>query len=158
MQLPVTLFTCMIGVWMIFMSNRNWGTLQESKAITMPADAYVHCLAIKLGHRLPAPKLKPGAGHTCGWSSVTLSCNAFRVLSTKVAHDRSIVTHGSDFTEASFGFQVLSLPASVCVFICVCVHECGIDPELVRTITQHPSKLEPPSLDKRCKTPWLFLG
>ena len=27
--------------------------------------------------------------------------------------------------------------------------------EFVRVITHHPSKLEPPNLDHRCKTPWL---
>ena len=48
--------------------------------------------------------------------------------------------------EASFGLRVLSLPASVC--LCVCPST----PELVRTITHHAFKLEPPNLNKRCKT------
>ena len=55
---------------------------------------------------------------------------------------------------ASFGLQVLSLPASVC--LCVCLSVCvSVNPELVRTINHHVFKLEPPNLDKRCKTIWL---
>ena len=55
-------------------------------------------------------------------------------------------------SEASFGLRVLSLPSSVCVPVCVCE---SVNPELVRTITHHPFKLEPPNLDKRCKIAWL---
>ena len=63
--------------------------------------------------------------------------------------------------EASFGLRVLSLPASVC--LCVCLSVCvSVNPELVRAINHHAFKLEPPNLDKRCKTTWLrsllFLG
>ena len=52
--------------------------------------------------------------------------------------------------EASFGLRVLSLPASVCVYVCVCGNHL-----LVRTITCHPFKLESPNLDQKSKTPWL---
>ena len=54
--------------------------------------------------------------------------------------------------EASFGLRVLSLPASVCVYVCVrpCVNH-----ELVHVITHHPLKLESPNLNHRCKIPWL---
>ena len=52
--------------------------------------------------------------------------------------------------EASFGLRVLSLPASVCV--CVCV---GGNHLLVRAITCRPLKLESPNLDQKSKTPWL---
>ena len=52
--------------------------------------------------------------------------------------------------EASFGVRVLSLPASVCVSVCVCGNHL-----LVRAITQHPCKLGSLNLDHRCKKPWL---
>ena len=52
--------------------------------------------------------------------------------------------------EASFGLQVLSLAASVCLCVCVCGNHL-----LVRAITCHPFKLEPPNLDQKNKTPWL---
>ena len=52
--------------------------------------------------------------------------------------------------EASFGLRVLSLPASVCVFVRPCINH-----ELVRPITHHPFKLGSPNLDHRCKRPWL---
>ena len=52
--------------------------------------------------------------------------------------------------EASFGLRVLSLPASVCVYVCVCGNHL-----LVRAITCHPFKLESPNLDQKSKTPWL---
>ena len=56
--------------------------------------------------------------------------------------------------EASFGLRVLSLPASAC--LCVCLSVCvSVNPELVRAINHHTFKLEPPKLDKRCKTTWL---
>ena len=56
--------------------------------------------------------------------------------------------------EASFGLRVLSLPASVC--LCVCLSVCvSVNPELVRAINHDAFKLEPPNLDKRCKTTWL---
>ena len=56
--------------------------------------------------------------------------------------------------EASFGLRVLSLPASVC--LCVCLSLCvSVNPELVRAINHDAFKLEPPNLDKRCKTTWL---
>ena len=54
--------------------------------------------------------------------------------------------------EASFGLRVLSLPASVC--LCVCVRPC-VNHELVRAITHHPFQLGSPNLDQRCKRPWL---
>ena len=47
--------------------------------------------------------------------------------------------------EASFGFRVLSLPASVCV----CVRMCASTPQLVRAITRHPFKLGSSNLDHR---------
>ena len=53
---------------------------------------------------------------------------------------------------ASFGLQVLSLPACVCV--CVCVHV-SVNHELVRAIIHQPFKLGSPNLDQRCKRPWL---
>ena len=52
--------------------------------------------------------------------------------------------------EASFGLRVLSLPASACPCVRVCVN-----PEFVCTITHHPFKLGSPNLIHRCKTPWL---
>ena len=52
--------------------------------------------------------------------------------------------------EASFGLRVLSLPASVCLCVCVCGNHL-----LVRAITCHPFKLESPNLDQNSKTPWL---
>ena len=54
--------------------------------------------------------------------------------------------------EASFGLRVLSLPASVCVCLSVCL---CVNHEFVRAITLHPFKLESPNLEHRCKTPWL---
>ena len=54
--------------------------------------------------------------------------------------------------EASFGLRVLSLPASVCVSVCLCVNH-----QFVRAITRHPFKLESPNLEHRCKTPWFRL-
>ena len=55
--------------------------------------------------------------------------------------------------EASFGFRVLSLPASVRV---------GVNHGLVRAITCHSFRLESPNLYQKCLTPWLrsllFLG
>ena len=63
--------------------------------------------------------------------------------------------------EASFGLQVLSLPAFVCLCVRVSVRVC-INHGLVRTITHHSFKLESPNLEQRCKRPWLrsllFLG
>ena len=53
--------------------------------------------------------------------------------------------------KASFGFRVLSSPASVCLSVCPCV---CINHMLVCTITPQPFKLESPNLDQRCKTPW----
>ena len=59
--------------------------------------------------------------------------------------------------EANFGLRVLSLPASVCVSVRLCVNH-----ELVRAITHHPFQLGSPNLDQRCKRPWwrslLFCG
>ena len=54
--------------------------------------------------------------------------------------------------EASFGLRVLSLPASVCVCLSVCV---CVNHLLVRTITRDLFRLGSPNLDQRCKTPWL---
>ena len=56
--------------------------------------------------------------------------------------------------EASFGLRVLSLPASVCVSVCLSVGVCG-NHLLVRAITHHPFQLGSPNLDHRCKRPWL---
>ena len=55
--------------------------------------------------------------------------------------------------EASFGLRVLSLPASVCVCLSVCLS--GVNHLLVRVITLDPFKLGSPNLDQRCKRPWL---
>ena len=58
--------------------------------------------------------------------------------------------------EASFGIRVLSLPASVCarVSVCLCVSY-----EFVRAITRHPFKLESPNLEHRLvKVPIVFGG
>ena len=52
--------------------------------------------------------------------------------------------------EASFGPRVLLLHESVCP----CVRPC-VNPELVRAITCHLFKLEPPNLDQKCETHWL---
>ena len=52
--------------------------------------------------------------------------------------------------EASFGLRVLSLPASVCVCLSVCVNHL-----LVRAITRDQFKLGLPNLDHICKRPWL---
>ena len=52
------------------------------------------------------------------------------------------------FPEASFGLRVLSLPASVCV--CLCVSPC-VNHLLVRARTRDPFKLGSPNLDQRCK-------
>ena len=52
--------------------------------------------------------------------------------------------------EASFGLRVLSLPASVCLCVCMCGNHV-----LVRTITHHRFKLGSPNLDQGCKVPWL---
>ena len=57
----------------------------------------------------------------------------------------------SFLAEASFGLQALSLPASVCVsvFVCLCVN-----PDRVHIKTHHLYKPEPPNLDKRCMIHW----
>ena len=49
---------------------------------------------------------------------------------------------------------VLAFRYCLCLFVClsVCV---SVNPELVRAINHHAFKLEPPNLDKRCKTTWL---
>ena len=52
--------------------------------------------------------------------------------------------------EASFSLRVLSLPARVCVCVCLSVNH-----QLVRVKTHQPFKLESPNLDQRCKRPWL---
>ena len=54
--------------------------------------------------------------------------------------------------EASIGLRVLSLPASVCV--CVCVSPC-VNHELVRAITHDPYQLGSPNYAHRCKRPRL---
>ena len=72
---------------------------------------------------------------------------------TIVCEMAAILSRGRCVTflpEASFGLRVLSLPASVCVYVCVCGNHL-----LVRTITCHPFKLESPNLDQKSKTPWL---
>ena len=50
--------------------------------------------------------------------------------------------------EASFGLQVLSLPACVCVYV-------SVNHEFVRAITHQPFKLGSSNLDQRCKRPCL---
>ena len=60
--------------------------------------------------------------------------------------------------EASVRLRVLLLPAFVCVCVCLCVSVCVCVPvisELVRAVTDHAFKLEPPNLGKRRKTTWL---
>ena len=57
--------------------------------------------------------------------------------------------------EARFGHRVLSLPASVCVCVSVGVSVLCVNHLLVRAITRDPFKLGSPSLDQRCKRPWL---
>ena len=64
---------------------------------------------------------------------------------TSVANNQLIF-----LSEASFGLRVLSLPASVCVSVCLCVNHL-----LVRGITRDPFKLGSPNLDHRCKRPCL---
>ena len=54
------------------------------------------------------------------------------------------------FTWASFGLQILSLPASVCLCVCMCGNHV-----LVHMIAHHLFKLGSPNLDHRCKRPWL---
>ena len=46
--------------------------------------------------------------------------------------------------KASFGFQVLSLPESVCPCVCVCVN-----PKVIHTMTHYPLKLESPKFDSQ---------
>ena len=64
--------------------------------------------------------------------------------------------------EASFGLWVLSLPASVCVYVCVCGNHLLVCTSVCAVITCHPFKLVTPNLDQKSKTPWLrsllFLG
>ena len=55
--------------------------------------------------------------------------------------------------EASYGIQVLLLPASVCVSVRPSV--CPSINKFVCTITRHLFKLRSPNLDQRCKTTWL---
>ena len=72
--------------------------------------------------------------------------------------------------EASFGLRVLSLPASVCMPVClsvcpsvclsvrpsVCLSVClYVNHLLVRAVTRDPFKLGSPNFDQRCKRPWL---
>ena len=79
-----------------------------------------------------------------------------RTLSYIFQHFQQVRSYGGLFhwqfflPEASFGLQILSLPASVCPYVCVCVNH-----ELVCMITHCPLKLGSPNLDQRCKTPWL---
>ena len=47
---------------------------------------------------------------------------------------------------------VLAFGYCRCLRLSVCV---SVNPELVRAINHHVFKLEPPNLDKRCKTTWL---
>ena len=51
--------------------------------------------------------------------------------------------------EACFGLWVLSLPASVCLCVSLCVNHL-----FVRTTTQDPFQLGSPNLDHECKRPW----
>ena len=72
-------------------------------------------------------------------------------LNFDLTHDLDLGFSRSFFLpEASFGFRVLSLPASVCVSVRVCGNHL-----LVRTITRDPFKLGSPNVDQRCKRPWL---
>ena len=74
------------------------------------------------------------------------------MLAWKIYWTNSRIELRLSLSEASFGLRVLSLPASVCVSVClyVCVNH-----EFVRAITLHPFKLESPNLKRRCKTPCL---
>ena len=62
------------------------------------------------------------------------------------------ITSSYFLPEASFGLRVLSLPACVCVSVCVRV---SVNHELVRAIIHQPFKLGSPNLDQRYKRPWL---
>ena len=77
-----------------------------------------------------------------------------RYKSSKLSWSTCIVTPLwlNFLPEDSFGHRVLSLPASVCVclFVCLCVNHL-----LVRAITRDPFKLGSPNLVQRCKRPWL---
>ena len=57
--------------------------------------------------------------------------------------------------EASFGLRVLSLPASVCVPLCVSVFSLCVNQLLLSAITREPFKLGSPNLKHMCKRPWL---
>ena len=79
-------------------------------------------------------------------------CNMF----TKYAnHQKGPRVQSSFVPEASFGLRVLSLPAYVCVCVCLFVCLC-VNHLLVRAITRDPFKLGSPNLDQRCKIPWLI--
>ena len=56
--------------------------------------------------------------------------------------------------EANFDLRVLSLPACVCLSVCVCVRV-SINHEVVRMRTPQLFQVDPPNLVKRCKTTWL---
>ena len=79
------------------------------------------------------------------------SCNATYSVTIRLNNSRRTET-------------TLLLPEDCrCLRLCVCPFLCvSVNPELVRAKTHHAFKLEPLSLDKRCKTTWLrsllFLG
>ena len=77
----------------------------------------------------------------------------WRTLSYKTCLDTKPVLYQDRFLpEASFGLQILSLPASLCVCLSVCL---SVNHEFVHAITHRPFELESPNLAHRCKTPWL---
>ena len=78
-------------------------------------------------------------------------------VSLMISQHNSNLMEVKFLSEASFGLWLLLLPVSVSVCVSVCLSVCvSVNPELVRTITHYTFKLEPPNLDKRCKTTWLM--
>ena len=71
---------------------------------------------------------------------------------TVVAVRVRVINHIQRFLpEASFGLRVLSLPASVCLCVRLCVHQSRV----FRGITHHSFKLWSLNLDHRRKRSWL---
>ena len=82
--------------------------------------------------------------------SETMRIELSREGHTKVSPGWIEMERFIDICWTSYGLRVLSLPASVCVCMCVSVNH-----QFVRTITCHPLKLQSPKLDQKCKTLWL---